>query len=226
MLLEYLSVGRSIFLPACGIANAIVSKITTSSYSMIREQFNSPIGYFEGVEEKLATMGGLTYLANATRQFKVSAVDLGVKPSIPSAISKYHLTEIGRIVLNHAMDIHTGRAIITGPNNYSATAYQATPIGITVEGANIMTHNLMIFGQGAMRCHPYIKDKTESLFKKDQEKGLNTFFQLFKKHLRYMAYNTLRILWYGLSRGATAPSYHSKFNRYYKRISHLSTAYA
>ena len=226
MLLECLSVGRSISLPACGTANAIVSTITTSAYSMIREQFNSPIGYFEGVEEKLATMGGLTYLANATRQFTVSAVDLGVKPSIPSAISKYHLTEIGRIVLNHAMDIHAGRAIITGPNNYLATAYQATPIGITVEGANIMTRNLMIFGQGAMRCHPYIKDETESLFEKDQEKGLNTFSQLFKKHLRYMAYNTLRTLWYGLSCGATAPGYNSKFNRYYKRISHLSTAYA
>ncbi len=108
MLLECLSVGRSISLPACGTANAIVSTITTSAYSMIREQFNSPIGYFEGVEEKLATMGGLTYLANATRQFTVSAVDSGIKPSIPSAISKYHLTEIGRIVLNHAMDIHAG----------------------------------------------------------------------------------------------------------------------
>ena len=226
MLLECLSVGRAISLPACGTANALVSTITTSAYSVIREQFNMPIGYFEGVEEKLAAMGGLTYLANATRQFTVSAIDSGSKPSIASAISKYHLTEIGRIVLNHAMDIHAGRAIITGPNNYLATAYQATPIGITVEGANIMTRNLMIFGQGAMRCHPYIKDESASLLDKDEEKGFNAFSKLFKKHLRYMTNNTLRALWYGLTCGATAPGYTSKFNRYYKKITHLSTAYA
>ncbi|WP_268876825.1 acyl-CoA dehydrogenase [Cysteiniphilum halobium] len=226
MLVECLSIGRAISLPACGTANTLLSSVITSAYSMVREQFKSPIGYFEGVEEKLAQMGGLAYLANATRQFTVAAVDAGIKPSVASAISKYHLTEMGRHVINHAMDIHAGRAVIMGPNNYLARGYQATPVGITVEGANIMTRNLMIFGQGAMRCHPYVRDESESLMNKDEKKGFEQFSKLMKKHISYMIKNTTRTFWYGISCGATAKGYSSKFNKYYKRITRLSTVYA
>ena len=226
MLVECLSIGRAISLPACGTANTLLSSVATSAYSMVREQFKSPIGYFEGVEEKIAQMGGLAYLANATRQFTVAAVDAGIKPSVASAISKYHLTEMGRDVLNNAMDIHAGRAVIMGPNNYLARGYQATPVGITVEGANIMTRNLIIFGQGAMRCHPYVRDESESLMNKDEKAGFEQFSKLMKKHISYMVKNTARTFWYGVTCGATAKGYSSKFNKYYKRITRLSTVYA
>ncbi len=226
MLIECLSVGRAISLPACGTANALLSTVTTSAYSMVRHQFKTAIGHFEGVEEKLAQMGGLAYLANATRQFTVAAVDAGKKPAVASAISKYHLTEIGRDILNRAMDIHAGRGIIMGPNNYLARGYQATPIGITVEGANIMTRNLMIFGQGAMRCHPFIRAESESLMEKNEKKGFEQFSNLMKKHIGYLTKNTLRTFWHGLTCGVTARGYNSKFNWYYKRITRLSCVYA
>lgn len=222
MLVECLSIGRAISLPACGTANTLMSAIMTSAYASIREQFKVPIAQFEGVQEKLAEIAGLAYIANATRQFTVAAVDSGIRPSVSSAISKYHLTEMGRITMNNAMDIHGGRAIIMGPNNYLAIPYMATPIGITVEGANIMTRNLMIFGQGAMKCHPYIRNEIQSLMD-DNEKE---FSSNLKKHIAYMLGNGARTLWYGLSGGFTAPGYTGKFNKYYKFISQMSTAYA
>ncbi|APA83614.1 acyl-CoA dehydrogenase [Francisella tularensis] len=222
MLVECLSIGRAISLPACGTANTLMSAVMTAAYASVREQFKVPIAQFEGVQEKLAQTAGLAYIANATRQFTVAAVDSGLRPSVSSAIAKYHLTEMGRITINNAMDIHGGRAIIMGPNNYLAIPYMATPIGITVEGANIMTRNLMIFGQGAMKCHPYIRNEIESLMNDDEER----FITNFKSHFKYMALNGSRTLWYGLSGGFTAPSYPSKFKRYYRYISHMSTAYS
>lgn len=222
MLVECLSIGRAISLPACGTANTLMSAVMTAAYASVREQFKVPIAQFEGVQEKLAQTAGLAYIANATRQFTVAAVDSGLRPSVSSAIAKYHLTEMGRTTINNAMDIHGGRAIIMGPNNYLAIPYMATPIGITVEGANIMTRNLMIFGQGAMKCHPYIRNEIESLMNDDEEQ----FTTNFKSHFKYMALNGSRTLWYGLSGGFTAPSYPSKFKRYYRYISHMSTAYS
>ncbi|QLE78848.1 acyl-CoA dehydrogenase [Francisella sp. Scap27] len=222
MLVECLSIGRAISLPACGTANTLMSSVITSAYASVREQFKVPIAHFEGVQEKLAETAGLAYIANATRQFTVAAVDSGIRPSVASAIAKYHLTEMGRTTINNSMDIHGGRAIIMGPNNYLAIPYMATPIGITVEGANIMTRNLMIFGQGAMKCHPYIRKEIESLMNDDEKK----FTDNFKGHFKYMAHNGARTLWYGLSGGFTAPSYNSKFKRYYRYISHMSTAYS
>ncbi|MFZ9035291.1 MAG: acyl-CoA dehydrogenase [Francisellaceae bacterium] len=226
MLIECLSIGRAISLPACGTANALLSAVMTSAYSLIREQFKVSIGHFEGVEEKLAEITGLAYIANATRQFTVAAVDAKVRPSVASAISKYHLTEMGRVAINNAMDIHAGRGIIMGPNNYLARGYEATPVGITVEGANIMTRNLMIFGQGAMRCHPFVRAEAESLMDADEKKGEQQFSALMKKHIAYMLGNGVATLWNGISAGATTRGYDSKFNRYYKRISRLSRAYA
>ncbi len=222
MLVECLSIGRAISLPACGTANTLMSAVMTAAYASVREQFKVPIAQFEGVQEKLAETAGLAYIANATRQFTVAAVDSGLRPSVSSAIAKYHLTEMGRTTINNAMDIHGGRAIIMGPNNYLAIPYMATPIGITVEGANIMTRNLMIFGQGAMKCHPYIRNEIESLMSDDEKQ----FTDNFKGHFKYMALNGSRTLWYGLSGGFTAPSYPSKFKRYYRYISHMSTAYS
>ena len=222
MLVECLSIGRAVSLPACGTANTIMSAVITSAYGSIREQFKVPIAQFEGVQEKLAEIAGLAYLSNATREFTAAAVDAGLRPSVSSAIAKYHLTEMGRITLNNSLDIHGGRAIIMGKNNYLAIPYMATPIGITVEGANIMTRNLMIFGQGAMRCHPYIRNEIEALMNSDEK----TFTTNLKKHIFYMCSNGTRTLWYGLSGGFTAPGFNGKFNRYYKNISHMSTAYA
>ena len=226
MLVECLSIGRAISLPACGTANTLMTSVITAAYASIREQFKTPIGQFEGVQEKLAEMGGIAYLANATREFTVSAVDAGIRPSVASAIAKYHLTEFGRTTVNHAMDVHAGRAVITGPNNYLANPYMATPVGITVEGANIMTRNLMIFGQGAMRCHPYIREEAQALMNTDEKKGKVIFSSLMKKHISYMLGNGARTLWQGLTGGITATGYHGKFNKYYKYISRMSTAYA
>ncbi|MCC2625543.1 MAG: fadE [Burkholderiales bacterium] len=223
MLVECLSIGRSISLPACGTANALFSTVITSAYALVREQFKVSIGSFEGVEEALAQMGGLAYMMNATRQFTVTAVDVGVRPSVASAIAKYHLSENGRVVLNHAMDIHAGRAIIEGPNNYLASAYMAAPVAITVEGANIMTRNLMIFGQGAMRCHPYIRAEYESL----SSGNVKAFDRAMFGHIGYLASNKVRAVFHAFTGGLFATGYKgSKFNRYYKQITRLSAAFA
>lgn len=223
MLVECLSIGRSISLPACGTASSLVAAITSSAYSLVREQFKVAIGSFEGIEDKLAKIGGIAYMLNATRQFTVSAVDAGIKPSVASAIAKYHLTENGREAITHAMDIHAGRGIIMGPNNYLARGYQGSPIGITVEGANIMTRNLMIFGQGAMRCHPFIRQEYESLM---SATGLKKFDHAMFGHIGYILQNTIRAILNSLTFGLLAKGYHSKFNCYYKKISRLSSYFS
>ncbi|MCE3268366.1 MAG: fadE [Burkholderiales bacterium] len=223
MLVECLSIGRAISLPACGTSNALFSTVMTSAYAIIREQFKVSIGSFEGVEEALAKMGGLTYMMNATRQFTVTAVDVGIRPSVASAIAKYHLTENGRVVLNHAMDIHAGRAIIEGPNNYLASAYMAVPVAITVEGANIMTRNLMIFGQGAMRSHPFIRTEYESL----TSGSIQEFDKAMFGHIAYFLNNMVRSIFHAFTGGMLATGYKSsKFNCYYKQITRLSAAFA
>ncbi len=224
MLVECLSIGRSISLPACGTANALMSTVTTTAYAVIREQFKVSIGSFEGVEDQLAKMGGLTYMMNATRQFTVGSVDEGIKPAVASAISKYHLTENGRTVLNGAMDIHAGRAIIMGPNNYLARAYQGAPVSITVEGANIMTRNLLIYGQGMMQCHPYLRTIYESLM---GENGFKDFDKAMFGFVGYATQTKVRAIFHAYTAGIFANGYsNSKFNSYYKKITRLSSAFA
>ena len=223
MLVECLSIGRSISLPACGTGNALFAAVVTSAYSMIREQFKVAIGHFEGVEDALAKIGGLAYMMNATREFTVSAVDVGIKPSVASAISKYHLTENGRTTLDHAMDIHAGRGIIVGPNNYLVSGYMTVPVGITVEGANIMTRNLMIFGQGAMRCHPFIRAEYEALM---NPHGAKAFDKAMFGHFGYLAQNKIRAIFHAFTGGAFVRGYKSKFCKYYKQITRLSSAFA
>ena len=156
MLMESLAAGRSISLPALATGTGKVGSLATGAYAAVRRQFKMPVGQFEGVQEALARIGGNAYLMEAARVMTAAAIDAGERPSVVSAIVKYHLTERMRQVVNDAMDVHGGRGICMGPRNYLARGYQGIPIAITVEGANILTRSLIIFGQGAIRCHPYV----------------------------------------------------------------------
>ena len=155
MLVECLSVGRAISLPSTSTGGTKMGALATGAYARIRKQFNMPIGRFEGVEAALARIAGNAYATSALSRMTATAVDLGEKPAVTSAIAKYHTTEMAREVIKDAMDVHGGKGVILGPRNYLGRGWQGIPVSITVEGANIMTRNLMIFGQGAIRCHPY-----------------------------------------------------------------------
>lgn len=195
MLMECLAVGRSISLPSMGVASAKFAAATTGAYARVRTQFNLPVGKFEGVEEALARIGGMCYLVDGVRELTLTGLDLGEKPSVLSGIVKYHLTERMRHVLNDAMDVHGGKGICMGPNNYLARAYQAIPIGITVEGANILTRSMIIFGQGAIRCHPFVLKEMLAA----QSGDLDTFDAAFSAHLGFIAQNKWRSFWLGLT---------------------------
>ena len=223
MLVECLSVGRAISLPALGTAAGKVSYRMTGAYARIRRQFKLPIGRFEGVQEAMARIGGYGYMLEASRVLTASAGDLGVKPSVVSAIAKYHMTEMMRQSVNDAMDIHAGRGIIYGPRNYLGYGYQAVPIGITVEGANILTRNLMIFGQGAIRCHPYVFPEMEAA----RDDDLVAFDRLFFSHLGYSINRGVRAFTLGLTGGrlATAPEAGSNA-RYYQALTRMSASLA
>jgi acyl-CoA dehydrogenase len=175
MLMNCLSVGRSISLPATGTSAAKVCSYTCGRYAQIREQFNVPLAAFEGIQEPLARIAGNAWLMDAARTLTANAVDLGEKPSVLSAILKYHLTERGRACITDAMDIHGGKGIILGPNNYLGRMWLSAPISITVEGANILSRNLMIFGQGAIRCHPYVLREMNAARVKDKARSLREF---------------------------------------------------
>lgn len=227
MLMECLSVGRGISLPALCAAVAKVSYRMTSAYVNIREQFHTPIGNFEGIKEALARIGAFTYLSEATRWLTASAIDHGLKPSIATAITKYHLTEMARKIINHAMDAHGGRLIQLGPKNYLGLYYIAQPISITVEGANILTRNLIIFGQGALRCHPFVRQEVEALEEPDQKVAIRRFDRLLFKHIGYILSNSLRCFLYGLTNGRWIRSPVSDYTaKYYRQITRLSTALA
>lgn len=191
MLVECLSAGRGISLPALATAIGHLTSRTTGAYAYVRKQFGMSIGKFEGVAEPLGRIGGLTYLLEATRTLTTTALDLKEKPGIVTAMAKYHMTEIGRSILNDSMDIHSGRAIQDGPMNYLATHYLGIPVAITVEGANILTRNLMIFGQGATRCHPYVLQEMAAAANPDKEQGAEAFDALLFKHIKHAAKNTL-----------------------------------
>ena len=156
MLMGALAAGRGISLPSLSAAGAAFAARTTGAYARIREQFNVPIGKFEGVAECLARIAGTAYLLDAARRMTCAALDMGHHPAVISGIMKLHATERMRTVVNDAMDVHAGKAVIDGPHNYLGNLYRAIPIGITVEGANILTRNLIVFGQGAVRAHPFL----------------------------------------------------------------------
>jgi acyl-CoA dehydrogenase len=175
MLMECLAAGRSISLPSSNTGMAKLAVRATGAYARVRSQFKTAIGRFEGIEEPLARMGGNLYMMDAARTMTAGAIDLGEKPSVVSAIVKYHVTERARQVVNDAMDILGGKGICLGPNNFMGRAYQQIPVAITVEGANILTRSLIIFGQGAIRCHPYVLKEMAAAKETDAKKGLRDF---------------------------------------------------
>ncbi|MEX0871449.1 MAG: acyl-CoA dehydrogenase, partial [Aquisalimonadaceae bacterium] len=223
MLVECLSVGRAISLPALGTAAGKVSYRMTGAYARIRRQFKLPIGRFEGVQEAMGRIGGFAYMLEASRVLTASAGDMGVRPSVVSAIAKYHMTEMMRTSLNDAMDVHGGRGIMFGPRNYLGYGYQAIPVGITVEGANILTRNLMIFGQGAIRCHPYVFPEMEAARNND----LAAFDRLLFSHVGFSINRGVRALTHGLTAAAFADSpVDGPTGRYYRNLSRMSSALA
>ncbi|MGL5369412.1 MAG: acyl-CoA dehydrogenase domain-containing protein, partial [Plesiomonas shigelloides] len=185
------------------------------------------IGRFEGVAEAMGRIGGLTYLLEAARTFTTTALDTGETPGIVTAIAKYHMTEIGRQLLNDSMDIHAGRAIQLGPMNYLGHHYFGIPVAITVEGANILTRNLMIFGQGATRCHPFVLGEMEAAANPDEKAGLQAFDELLFKHIGFGVTNFFSTFWQGITAGKlnAAPS-GSPLSRYYKQLGRMSRALA
>jgi alkylation response protein AidB-like acyl-CoA dehydrogenase len=218
MLVESLSAGRGISLPALSTATGKLCYRVSGAYASIRKQFNTSIAHFEGVEAALSKIAGCTYLLEATRLLTLTAIDQNLHPSIASAITKYHLTELARITMSQAMDIHAGKAIMLGPKNYLGRAYESIPISITVEGANILTRNLMIFGQGAIRCHPFIQDEIKAANLTDSVEALNAFDEILSKHIRYTVSNFARVFVHALTGGI--------FKNYDRQLTRMSAALA
>lgn len=226
MLMECLSAGRGISLPALATACAKISYRSTGAYAQVRKQFNVSIGQFEGIQQDLARIAGFTYILEAMRVVTASAISHGKKPAVVSAIAKYHMTELSRLIINHAMDIHGGKGVINGPSNYLASTYTGIPVAITVEGANILTRNLIIFGQGAIRCHPYLLHEMLSAQQHSHE-GLVSFDKHIFQHLGYTLKNTVRSLVQSLSAGLLLRDLPSgELRRYAAQITRMSTALA
>lgn len=227
MLMECLADGRAISLPALSAGAGKLACRATGAYARVRTQFHQPIGRFEGVEEALARIAGLTYQMDAARLLTTTALDQGEKPAVISAIVKYHLTERMRRVVNAAMDIHGGSGICLGPRNILGRVYQAVPISITVEGANILTRSLIIFGQGAMRCHPYVLKEMQAAADADGERGLRDFDRALFGHIGFTLSNALRSLLLGLGDAhlAAAPLQGAP-RRYLQQASRMSAAFA
>ncbi len=227
MLMESLAAGRSISLPALSVGAGKLTSRATGAYARIRKQFNTPIGRFEGVEEPLARIAANTYLMDATRVMTAAAVDLGEKPSVISAIAKYHMTERMRKVVNDAMDVQGGSGICMGPRNYLARVYQSIPISITVEGANILTRSLIIFGQGAIRCHPYILNEMEAAQDQDLKRGAVNFDKALIGHIGFTISNAARTLWLGLTGARFQMAPKSGPERYYyQQATRMSAVFA
>ncbi len=221
MLMESLATGRCISLPALSVGGAQLAARSVGAYARVRRQFNTPIGQFEGVQEALARIGGYAYQMNAARVMTLGALDTGQRPSVVSAILKYHLTERLRITMNDAMDIQGGAGICLGPKNIIGRAYQTIPVAITVEGANILTRSLIIFGQGAMRAHPTLFKELEALRAEDQ----NAFDTFFIEHIGSVLGNVARSFWRGIS-VAGLNGEHGKMAKHQHELSHLSAGFA
>jgi acyl-CoA dehydrogenase len=227
MLMENLAAGRSISLPANATGAAKTAVWTTGAYARIRRQFHIPIGYFEGVQEILARMGGFLYIMDATRCMTVAANDLGEIPAVPSAIAKYHVTEMGRQVALDAMDIQGGKGIILGPRNWIGRGFQAVPIAITVEGANLLTRNLIIYGQGAIRCHPYVLKEMEAAREPDKKKALARFDRLVWAHAGLFLSNATRSWTFGFRAAHVAKSpVTGPTRRFYQHLERYCASFA
>ena len=225
MLMECLGVGRSLSLPALSTGSGKLACRAAGAYARIRRQFKMPIGHLEGVEEPLARMAGLTYQMDAARVMTCAAVDRGERPSVLSAIVKYGLTERMRQVVNDAMDVQGGAGICLGPRNILGRAYQSIPIGITVEGANILTRTMIIFGQGAVRCHPYVLSEIQAVADPDPVRGLLRFDRAFFGHVGFTISTAARALWLGLTGGRLLAVPGGPVRRQLQIASRLSAAF-
>lgn len=219
MLMECLSAGRAISLPSSAVGGSQAAALASGAYARVRKQFNTAIGNFEGIEEPLARIMGNTYIIDSGLTMASAAIDHGAKPSVAGAILKYHTTEMARQVAIDAMDIHGGKGICLGPKNYLGRGFQNIPIGITVEGANILTRSLIIFGQGAIRCHPYIYKELESV----RENNLNAFDSAFWGHIGFTGANFVKSLIFLVTDGYFTKAPASSVKRYYQLIHRYST---
>jgi acyl-CoA dehydrogenase len=227
MLVEQLSVGRCISLPSNGTGGAKAGTWATGAYARIRRQFNTPVGNFEGVEAVIARMVGLTYTMDAARSVTAGAIDGGEKPSVPSAMLKYHVTEMARQVANDAMDVHGGKGICLGPKNYLARGYEVVPVAITVEGANLLTRNLIIFGQGAVRCHPFVLREMTAARNPDRKKGVDDFDDALFGHIGFTISNAVRSFIMALTHARfTRAPVHGPTARYYQHVVRFSASFA
>ncbi len=227
MLMECLSAGRAITLPSSAVGQTKMVAHVTGAYARIRQQFNLSINHFEGIEEPLARIGAAAYYLDGARRVALSAIDRGEKPSVVSAMMKYQATEVSRQAACDAMDIHGGKGICLGPNNYLGRLYQGAPIAITVEGANILTRNMIIFGQGAMRCHPYAIKELQAAQIADTTQAIKAFDRALFGHLGYTLSNIARSFWLSLTDGwlMLTPT-HGHARRYLQKISRLSANFA
>jgi acyl-CoA dehydrogenase len=229
MLMECLAAGRSISLPSSNVGMSKLAVRATGAYARVRSQFKTPIGKFEGIEEALTRMGANLYLMDAARRMTAVGIDLGEKPSVISAIVKYHVTERNRRVVNDAMDIQGGKGICLGPNNFMGRAYQQIPVSITVEGANILTRSLIIFGQGAIRCHPYVLKEMLAARDPDRKKAAREFDRALWGHIRFTLTNAVRALimgltgshWIGVALNAAPEN-----RRYFQQLTRFSAMFA
>ncbi|MDR6628197.1 acyl-CoA dehydrogenase [Acinetobacter lwoffii] len=228
MLMECLAVGRGISLPALSTSTAEMTYLNVGAFSRIRQQFKISVGKFEGVQEATSEIASDTYMLEAFRYLVTCGLNQGGKPAVMTAIAKYYATEGMRKVVNHGMDVVGGRAIQMGPRNFLAPYYQAIPVSITVEGANILSRSLMIFGQGSMRCHPYLYEELQLLQAENPAAALNPFDNLLFKHLGYTFNRTARSFAYAFTGGSsTAPQSAVDFTQpYYKIINRLSANFA
>jgi acyl-CoA dehydrogenase len=228
MLMGCLAAGRAISLPTSSVGGAKAMTRFTGAYARVRAQFKTPIGKLEGVEEALGRIAAHTYMMDATRVMTAGAVDLGEKPAVLSAIAKLHMTERARLCVNDAMDIHGGKGICLGPNNWVGRGYQMTPIAITVEGANILTRTLIIFGQGAIRAHPYVLREMRAAKEMNGAEAAREFDDAFTSHIGHVITNGVRAFVFGLvpsiasvPRGASRDTLH-----YYRNLQRISAAFA
>ena len=223
MLMECLAAGRGISLPAQSVGGAKLASRVVSAHGVVRQQFTVSIGLFEGVEEPLARIFALTYGMEATRRYTLGALDKGIKPPVVTAMAKYFMTELGRKVMNDAMDVMGGAGISMGPRNLLAQMYIGMPIGITVEGANILTRTLIIFGQGALRAHPYAYKEVDAVNKKD----LGAFDEAFWGHIGHITRNAFRSIVLSITRGYVAPApVHPELKGYVRRLTWASASFA
>ncbi|ASP49738.1 acyl-CoA dehydrogenase FadE [Cognaticolwellia beringensis] len=224
MLVECLSVGRAITLPSNSTGGIKSLALATGAYSRIRRQFKISIGKMEGVEEALARIGGNAYLMDAVTTMSTGAIDMGEKPSVVSAIAKYHLTEKMRSCVADAMDIHGGKGICMGPGNYLARSYQGAPVAITVEGANILTRSMIIYGQGAIRCHPYVLAELSAANNQDKDQALNDFDHALFGHIGFAISNICRSVWFSFTGSyALSAPYNDDTRRYYQLMTRFSS---